>query len=88
LGYLNFITDTTDNQPGNGLQINELLIIYGEHPFILEVDSDGVVTRQDAEGILAAVTATTENIERIGGVDHKELVNDERTEDLIRRNLR
>ncbi len=90
--YLNFITNTNDNQPGNGLQIPRLLIIYGQHPrvlgFTVELDSDGVVTRQDAEGILNVVSTTTENITRIDGVNHVELVEDTRTEDAIRRYLR
>ena len=90
--YLNSITNTNDSQPGNELQISELTIIYGQHPRVfganVEPNSDGVVTREDAEGILVAVNATTENIEQIGGVNHRELVNDERTENLIRRRLR
>lgn len=86
--YLDFIIQTNDNQPGNGLNIPELLIVYGEHPSSFEDDSDGIVTRQDAEGILNIVNATIENIELVDSVAHNQLVEDLRTEDLIRRYLR
>ena len=86
--YLNFITNTNDNQPGQNFQLPKILIIYGEHPSRFEDNSDGVVTRQDAEGILDVITATIENITQIDRVNHVELVEDSRTEELIRMYLR
>ena len=83
--YLTFINTTNDNQPGQNVRIDRLLVIWGQNPHTtFERNSDGVVTREDAEGILATVNATTKTINRIDGVNHEELVRDLRTENLIR----
>jgi len=87
--YLTFINTTNDNQPGQSVQLNNLLIIWGQHRRdFVQRNSDGVVTREDAEGILESVNALNESIVRVDGVNHEELVRDLRTEQFIRGALR
>lgn len=87
--YLSFINTTNDEQPGLSVQLNKALIIWGQHRRdFVQRNSDGVVTREDAEGILEAITAINESIQRVDGVNHNQLVSNAFTELSIEQNLR
>ena len=82
--YLDFIQSSTDQQPGN-FEVNEAHIIYGTDSFPqLDKDDDGVVTEEDAIGIVSKIDATIET-NKSTDLEHKEIPASDEVFDLIKK---
>ena len=79
-----FIQSSTDQQPGN-FEVNEAHIIYGTDSFPqLDKDDDGVVTEEDAIGIVSKIDATIET-NKSTDLEHKEIPASDEVFDLIKK---